>query len=72
MTGKYANYKIQILTKICSISILIFFGLQNCNSLKVKEIEPDDILEEELRADPEGYKSKENKEKEVKKIPNKK
>ncbi len=72
MTGKHANFKIQLFTKIYSFLILVFFGLQNCTSYKVKEIEPEDILEEELRADPEGYRSRDIKEKELKKTPNKK
>jgi hypothetical protein len=56
------------------ILVLTLGGLMNCSSLP-KELEPDDLLEQELRADPEKFRdsgSRDIKEKEEpKKVPKK-
>lgn len=53
----YNKFKIQYNPKLFFyIFLILIIGLQYCSSYKVKEIEVDDVLEEELRADPEGYK----------------
>lgn len=36
--------------------LLGFFGLQKCSTPEVKELDADDVLEEELRADPEPFR----------------
>ena len=77
MKEMYNKFKIQCNAKLLSfIFLILVIGVLNCSSYKVKEIEVDDVLEEELRADPEGYrdnKARDNKEKDnSKKATNKK
>jgi hypothetical protein len=53
--------------------LVLVIGLSiitNCKSTEVKEVDMDDLLEEELRADPEPFRElKENREEPAKKTP---
>jgi hypothetical protein len=76
MKEVYNKFKIQHNAKLFFyIFLILILGVQNCSSYKVKEIEVDDVLEEELRADPEGYrenKTRDTKEKDNSKKPSNK
>ncbi len=41
-----------------SLTLILF----QCSSVEIKETDPDDVLEEELRADPEPFKDVKNRE----------
>lgn len=64
------------MVRFLGIGILVFTQgvLMNCSSLP-KELEPDDLLEQELRADPEKFRDSESRDlkerEEPKKVPKK-
>ena len=65
------------MVRYLGMGILVFTlgGLMNCSSLP-KELEPDNLLEQELRADPEKFRDSESREfrekEDPKKVPKKK